>query len=264
MDSQILDKLFRATRDAARLLDRDAEFARAVESARLRLPQPAVGREGRLMEWPEEYEEIEPGHRHCSHLFALYPGDQITPAQTPALAEAARKTLEGRGDDGTGWSIAWKINFQARLGDGDHALRLFRTLFRLVGSDSTDDQHGGSYPNLFCAHPPFQIDGNFGGCAAIAEMLVQSHESRTDPETGRPVPVVHLLPALPESWGSGEFRGFRARGGVELELRWRDRRVEECSLLCTDAASLFLRVGGELLYCRLSAGVVFRPDFSKG
>ena len=260
MDSQILDMLFRSTRDAAHILGRDEEFTSELESARLRLPQPTVGAHGRLLEWPEDYEEMDPQHRHCSHLFALHPGDQITPAGTPDLAAAARQSLERRGDDGTGWSIAWKINFQARLGDGDHALRLFRNLLQMVETTSTYNHHGGSYPNLFCAHPPFQIDGNFGGCAAIAEMLLQSHETLVDPDTGKRIQVVHLLPALPTAWPAGAYRGFRARGGIEVDLRWSESRIEECVLLSSQPTSCFLRFANRLEKISLNAGQPLQLD----
>jgi len=242
MDSQILDKLFRSVRDAALALGIDQGFSNELESARLRLPRPTVGAHGRLLEWPEDHEELDPQHRHCSHLFALHPGDQITPGGTPELAAAARQTLERRGDDGTGWSIAWKINFQARLGDGDHALRLFRKLLRLVETSACNFHHGGSYPNLFCAHPPFQIDGNFGGCAAIAEMLLQSRETQEDPETKQMLQVIHLLPALPAAWHSGSFQGFRARGGIEVDLSWRGNRVEEGALRASHPTVIYLRL----------------------
>lgn len=241
MDAQILDKLFRATCEAASILGCDTELSATFEAARKRLPQTAIGRDGRILEWPEEYDELEPEHRHCSHLFALYPGDQISRAGTPGIAEAASRTLARRGDDGTGWAIAWKINFYARLGDGDHAIRLFRTLLRPVDSHSSDDLHGGSYPNLFCAHPPFQIDGNFGGCAAIAEMLLQSHERHVDPETNTAVPILELIPALPGEWNTGSFRGLRARGGIEVCAAWKNGQLTKCSFHSPVPVTFFLR-----------------------
>lgn len=240
MDSQILDKLFRATGEACALLGEDADFAAEVESIRLRLPQPAINSEGRLQEWPEDYEELEPQHRHVSHLFALHPGDQISPGTTPELAAAARRSLERRGDSGTGWAIAWKINFWARLLDGNRAHQLLRNLFQLVDSSAgMNYRHGGSYPNLFCAHPPFQIDGNFGGCAAIAEMLVQSHERKD----GKP--VIRLLPALPDEWASGSLSGLCARGGFELAFTWENKTVTAITIRSGSGGDCLLVFNGQ-------------------
>jgi alpha-L-fucosidase 2 len=240
MDSQILDKLFRATEEICALLGEDAAFAAEVKSTRQRLPQPSINAEGRLQEWPEDYAELEPEHRHVSHLFALHPGDQISPGTTPELAKAARRTLERRGDSGTGWSIAWKINFWARLLDGNRAHLLLRNLFHLVDSSAgANYHHGGSYPNLFCAHPPFQIDGNFGGCAAIAEMLLQSHERKD----GKP--VIRILPALPDDWPTGSISGLCARGAFELDFVWENKIVTKTTIRSRSGGDCVLVVNGQ-------------------
>jgi len=257
MDSGILDKLFRATRDAANILGVDEDFRIAVEAARQKLPQPSIGKEGRVMEWPEDYEEIEPQHRHVSHLFLLHPGDQITPHGTPELAAAAEKTLNGRGDEGTGWCMAWKACFWARLGRGERAYRLLQNLIRpvdpeTIGLKSASSKGGGSYPNLFCAHPPFQIDGNFGGTTAIIEMLLQSHSTETD-ENDESLPVLHLLPALAPTWSEGSFRGLRARGGIEIDLAWKDSKPTSCVIRSAKSQSVLIRSGSNVKRLDLEA-----------
>lgn len=235
MDNQIIRELFTHTIEAASILETDTAFAEELAAKRARLMPTTVGPDGRIMEWLQPYEEVEPNHRHVSHLYGLYPGNEISVDKTPDLAEAARRTLEVRGDQSTGWSMAWKINFWARLHDGDHAYKLLGDLLRPSVERSTKmTSGGGSYPNLFCAHPPFQIDGNFGGAAGIAEMLIQSQNG-----------MIEWLPALPAAWPSGSFRGLKVRGGGEVSARWTDGRLVEAGLKATVPGAFRLKLPPE-------------------
>lgn len=232
MDNQLIRELFRNTIKAASILNIDKELAFRLSETIEKLPPNQVGSDGRLMEWLEEYEEPEPQHRHVSHLYGLHPGNEITPELTPDLAEAAKQTLIRRGDGGTGWSRAWKINFWARLHDGNHAFQLLKNLLEPVyDNDYNYTNKGGTYPNLFCAHPPFQIDGNFGGTAGIAEMFIQSHAG-----------FVNFIPALPDQFSEGSFEGLRVRGNGIASATWKDKKLTVAEIFANNKSSFIIKI----------------------
>ena len=221
MDIQLVRELYSNVIEAANILQTDSVYASDLQKAIDQLPPHQISSKGYLMEWLKDYEEVDMHHRHVSHLYGLHPGNQISPVKTPKLAEACKQTLERRGDGGTGWSRAWKINFWARLGDGNRAYTLFRNLLYPAYTHANPTQHGsGTFPNLFCSHPPFQIDGNWGGTSGISEMLIQSQDG-----------FISLLPALPDSWDEGRFYGFKVRGGATISVEWTDGKPQKVELV---------------------------------
>ena len=244
MDVQIITELFKNTVVAAKTLGLDPQFIKDIEVTLPKLPPMQISKKGGyLQEWLEDYEENELEHRHVSHLYGLYPGSLITQSKTPELIAACKKTLERRGDDGTGWSRAWKINFWARLKDGNHAYKLLKNLLKPTLEQKVVMSKGGTYPNLFCAHPPFQIDGNLGGCAGIAEMLIQSHED-----------CIEILPAIPDSWRDGSFKGLKARGGIIVDVEWKNGKVKKVKLISDSNQTVKLKSENALQSLQLIAG----------
>ncbi|GLU53166.1 glycoside hydrolase family 95 protein [Dyadobacter frigoris] len=237
MDHQIAWDVLSNTILASKILKTDTDFASEAQKVRDHIQPPQIGRWGQLQEWNEDVDDSTDKHRHVSHLFALHPGRQISPTSTPEFAKAARVTLNARGDEGTGWSLAWKVNFWARLQDGNRAYSLFKRILRPVG-DKTENMMngGGSYSNLLCAHPPFQLDGNMGSTAGIAEMLLQSQAG-----------VIELLPALPDSWPTGEIKGLKARGNVTVDEQWKDGKLVSVTLVSGNSEKQKLKLGTKTL-----------------
>lgn len=246
-DLAMIRECFDKTIQAAKILNIDAEFVSKIEADLDNLYPYQVGKKGNLQEWYFDWGDKDPKHRHQSQLFGLFPGNHITPIKTPVLANAAKETLEIKGDETTGWSKGWRINLWARLWDGNRAYKMYRELLRYVDPDGKKTEKprrgGGTYPNLFDAHPPFQIDGNFGGAAAVAEMLVQSDENE-----------IRLLPALPDAWESGSVKGICARGGFEISMEWNNKTVQKLTVFSKNGGKTILINGDKKKNITLKKG----------
>lgn len=232
MDNQIVFDILTRTAEATRVLELDNSYREALLAMAKKLPPMQVGKYSQLQEWMNDRDDPKSEHRHVSHLYGLYPGNQITPYTSLKLFEAARNSLNYRGDMATGWSIGWKINLWARLLDGNHAYKIIKNMLTIANNDNKD---GRTYPNMFTAHPPFQIDGNFGLTAGIAEMLIQSHDG-----------AVQLLPALPDVWKNGEVSGIVARGGFVIDMKWKNGEISDVKVLSKIGGNLRLRSYNQL------------------
>lgn len=242
MDNQIARDVLSQALFAARELDKDADYQQKLTKAIAMLPPMKIGQYGQLQEWREDLDDPRNEHRHISHLYGLYPSSQISPYKTPDLWKAAGVTLKQRGDQATGWSLGWKTNFWARMLDGNHAFTIISNMLRLLPNEGKERQYpdGRTFPNLFDAHPPFQIDGNFGVTAGIVEMLMQS-----DPITDAK-PYIHLLPALPDAWPAGSISGIKARGGYELSISWKEGKLTSATITAQQDGTLHLRCKDKL------------------
>jgi alpha-L-fucosidase 2 len=237
-DLAMIRELFLDVIAAQKILKNDSSFATSINAALNNLHPYQVGKAGNLQEWYYDWADSEPKHRHQSHLYGLYPGTHVTLEKTPLIANAAKKTLEIKGDETTGWSKGWRINLWARLKDGEHAYKMYRELLKFVPPDETKENYtkmGGTYPNLLDAHPPFQIDGNFGGAAAVAEMLVQSNAE-----------YIELLPAIPKAWQSGTVKGLKARGNYEIDMTWSKGQVTNLKIKSSTNATATVLMNGKM------------------
>ena len=269
VEREIIWDLFTNTIAASKVLGTDDAFREKLEAAKESLQPLQIGAAGQLEEWGHDWDLLAPemNHRHVSHLFALYPGHEISPERTPALAAAVRKSLQLRGDEATGWSNAWKINLWAHLRDGDHAFKILNEQLRLAGAEGTDyhGEGGGTYADMLDAHPPFQIDGNFGGTSGINEMLLQSTERYTDPtHPDEDRYILDLLPALPSAWPSGSIHGLRARGGFELDLNWDKGVLSSAVIRSVGGSEAMLRYGSSSRKLQLQPGQQMRVRVSNG
>ncbi|MBB3699857.1 glycoside hydrolase N-terminal domain-containing protein [Flammeovirga yaeyamensis] len=250
MDHQIAWDLFSNCITASEILKIDQDFREELQQLKDKIAPPTIGSWGQLQEWMEDVDDPKSTHRHVSHLYALHPGNQITLNKTPDLAEAAKVSLNARGDNGTGWSLAWKINFWSRLKDGDRAYKLFQRLLYPVKFEGIKSKGGGTYANLFCAHPPFQLDGNMGAAAGIAEMLLQSHEGN-----------IELLPALPSTWENGYIKGLKARGGFEIDVEWEKGRLVKAIVKSSNDKEVKVMYAGKHQIVNLKGGEPFEVSF---
>ena len=251
MDLTMIRELFENILEGSNELNLQDALTDEVKAAYDRLDMPTIGEDGRLLEFGIEAEESQPGHRHISHLYGVYPGWMFSPERMPEYYEACRKSLDARGDKSTGWAMGWRVAMWARFRDGNRALQVIGNLMTYLDSDPDAPRMGGGglYANLWDGHPPFQIDGNFGVTAGIAEMLLQSHQKSEDGKI-----MIELLPALPDAWQTGNVSGLRARGGVEVSFSWENGKVKELKLTPSTDGLLELHFNGQKQDIDLQAG----------